>query len=285
MNIKHNAMMKKPIDRTNETTQPLTKSAAPTRQAPPSQVDAGPKNHRTVDRVTQILEEVVYRPGMTFAELVRALGAAKSSVHGFIRGLLAKGWLYEDEHRFYLGPAVYGLTLASGHIRAGSVTHEDLMALHEETGLAVFLGVQAGDNLIYIAEAGSDPVAGFEARSNIRRTLLSTAGGKALLAAKSPVERESYLRRRPQEEGELVDAFLTNLDSISKTSIATNLNPARMRFGLATVVRNRSGDVVAAVTLVGPAADIRPRLATLSSVLTKHADAWARHSTKPREVI
>lgn len=285
MNIKHNAMMKKPIDRTNETTQPLTKSAAPTRQASPLQVDAGPKNHRTVDRVTQILEEVVYRPGMTFAELVRALGAAKSSVHGFIRGLLAKGWLYEDEHRFYLGPAVYGLTLASGHIRAGSVTHEDLMALHEETGLAVFLGVQAGDNLIYIAEAGSDPVAGFEARSNIRRTLLSTAGGKALLAAKSPVERESYLRRRPQEEGELVDAFLTNLDSISKTSIATNLNPARMRFGLATVVRNRSGDVVAAVTLVGPAAEIRPRLATLSSVLTKHADAWARHSTKPREVI
>src|SRR6185295_4181736 len=66
-----------------------------------------PQNHRTVDRVTQILEEVVYHPGMSFAELVRALGAAKSSVHGFIRGLLAKGWLYEDDHRFYLGPAVH----------------------------------------------------------------------------------------------------------------------------------------------------------------------------------
>ena len=49
-----------------------------------------PQNHRTVDRVTRILEEVVYHPGMTFAELVRALNAAKSSVHGFMRGLLAK---------------------------------------------------------------------------------------------------------------------------------------------------------------------------------------------------
>src|SRR5258705_8363649 len=89
-----------------------------------------PQNHRTVDRVTRILEEVVYNPGMTFAEIVRALGAAKSSIHGFIRGLVAKGWIYEDQHRFYLGPAVYGLTLASGHIRAGLVTHAHLVALH-----------------------------------------------------------------------------------------------------------------------------------------------------------
>src|SRR2546425_5302509 len=105
-----------------------------------------PQNHRTVDRVTRILEGVACRPGMTFAELARALDAPKSSVHGFISGLLANGWLYEQDHRFYLGPAVYGLTLASGHIRAGLVTHADLAALHEETGVAVFLGVQAGDH-------------------------------------------------------------------------------------------------------------------------------------------
>ena len=51
----------------------------------------GPKNHRTIDRVTQILEEVVYHPGIGFAELARVLDAPKSSVHGFIRGLQAKG--------------------------------------------------------------------------------------------------------------------------------------------------------------------------------------------------
>ncbi|HEV2717292.1 MAG TPA: helix-turn-helix domain-containing protein, partial [Terriglobales bacterium] len=176
-----------------------------------------PENHRTVDRVTRILEEVVYNPGMTFAELVRALDAPKSSVHGFLSGLLAKGWLYEVNHRFYLGPAVYGLTLASGHVRAGLVTHSDLVKLHEESGLAVFLGVQAGDHLIYIAEAGSDAIAGFEARSNIRRTLLATAGGKALLAARSIAERESYLRRRGGEESELINTFLQEYDEIMKT--------------------------------------------------------------------
>src|SRR5262249_34504866 len=152
-------------------------------------------NHRTVDRVTRILEEVVYRPGMTFGELAEAVGAPKSSVHGFVSGLLANGWLYERNRRFFLGPAVYGLTLAGGHIRAGLVTDSDLAALHEATGLAVFLGVLAGEDLIYISEVGSDPVTGFDARSNIRRAPLATAGGKALLAARPDAEREAYLRR------------------------------------------------------------------------------------------
>lgn len=244
-----------------------------------------PQNHRTVDRVTQILEEVVYHPGLTFAELVRALGAAKSSVHGFIRGLLAKGWLYEDQHRFYLGPAVYGLTLASGHLRAGMVTHEDLAALHAETKLAVFLGVQAGDHLIYIAEAGSDYVAGFEARSNIRRTLLSTAGGKALLASRSQSVREAYLRRRTREEADLVERFLHEYGQISKSRVATNINPNGMRFGLAVAVHNRAGEDVASVTLVGSTPDMQPRLAKLSKVLLKHVDAWALRSVAPRQPI
>ncbi len=232
-----------------------------------------PQNHRTIDRVTRILEEVVYQPGMTFAELVRVLDAPKSSVHGFIRGLLASGWLHQDQHRFYLGPAVYGLTMASGHIRAGLVTHEDLVSLHEQTGLAAFLGVQAGDHLIYIAEAGSDHVAGFEARSNIRRTLLITAGGKALLAARSEAERESYLRRRSDEESALVDRFLEEYDAIKRTRIATNVRRSGTRFALATTVHNPSGDAVASITLVGPTPDVKPRVKQLGELLIRHVDS------------
>jgi DNA-binding IclR family transcriptional regulator len=244
-----------------------------------------PQNHRTIDRVTRILEEVVYKPGMTFAELARALDAPKSSVHGFIRGLLAKGWLYEVDHCFYLGPAVYGLTLASGHIRAGLVTHADLAALHEETGLAVFLGVQAGDHLIYIAEAGSDAIASFEARSNIRRTLLATAGGKALLAARSGAERDSYLRRRSPDEAELVARFLEEYEEIQRTRIAKNIRLSGTRFAIATTVRNQYGEAVAAVTLVGPTPEVQPRVAKLSKLLIRHVDSWSQRSMTPREAI
>jgi DNA-binding IclR family transcriptional regulator len=242
-----------------------------------------PQNHRTIDRVTCILEEVVYNPGMTFAELVRALDAAKSSVHGFISGLLAKGWLYQEQHRFYLGPAVYGLTMASGHIRAGLVTHEYLVALEQETGVAAFLGVQAGDHLIYIAEAGSDHVTGFEARSNIRRTLLITAGGKALLAERPEAERDLYLRRRDADERDLVDRFLEEYDTIKRTRIATNAH--RGRFAIATTVHNQSGEPVASITLVGPAHEMQPRVKKLSQVLLRHVDSWTQHTATPREAI
>jgi DNA-binding IclR family transcriptional regulator len=244
-----------------------------------------PQNHRTVDRVTQLLEEVVYKPGMTFAELARALGAAKSSVYGFIQGLLAKGWLYEQDRRFYLGPAVHGLILASGHIRAGLVTHAELVALHEESGVAVFLGVQAGDHLIYVADAGSDEIADFEARSNIRRTLLATAGGKALLASLPDAELKAYLRRRSEKEAAQVEAFLGEYGEIKRSGIATNTRLSGSRFAIAATVKNRSGGAIASVTLVGRTVDLEPRVKKLSKLLLQHADSWSRQSVSPREAI
>jgi DNA-binding IclR family transcriptional regulator len=253
-------------------------------EAPPAgRAKRVPLNHRTIDRVTRILEEVVYNPGMTFVELVRALDAPKSSVYGFISGLLASGWLFQEQHRFYLGPAVYALTLASGRIRAGLVMHEDLVALQQQTGVAAFLGVQAGDHLIYIEEAGGDHIAGFEARSNIRRTLLITAGGKALLAHQTAAEREAYLRRRPPDEADLLDRFLEEFDNIRKSRIATNAH--RGRFAIATTVNNQSGAPVASITLVGPASTVQPRLKKLSQILLRHVDEWSQRSMSPREAI
>ncbi|AHK34575.1 transcriptional regulator [Rhodococcus opacus PD630] len=245
-------------------------------------VDRGPQNHRTIDRVTRILEEVVYNPGMTFAELSRALDAPKSSVHGFIRGLVAAGWLHQDNNRFYIGPALHGLTLASGHLRAGSVTDADLQALHEATGVTVFLGVQAGDNLIYVSEIGADLLAGFGARKNIRRRLLETAGGKALLADQPASQMDSYLRRCGSDEAALVDTFLSEYDEIKRTRVARNTLHGGTRFALATVVRNKAGKPVAEVTLVGASADMLPREQELRKLLLDHVDGWQQRIGSPR---
>ncbi len=242
--------------------------------------------HQTVSRVTRILEEVVYRPGLTYAELTRAVGAPKSSVYGFVRGLLAADWLFEQDHRLYLGPAFYSLAIASGHIRAGTVSAADLDALYRETGLTAFVGVRAADHLIYIAEAGSDLMAGFEARSNIRRDLLTTAGGKALLAALPETELQAYLRRRAPEEQVNVEAFLDMRPSISESGIAVNVNQRRSRTGMATVIRGPSEQAVASVTLVGPTSQVLPRLEKLSVLLRQRVDEWRERLTAtPREVI
>ncbi len=242
-----------------------------------------PQKHRTIDRVTRIIEEVVYKPGMNLAELVRVLNAPKSSIYGFVQGLLASGWLYEENNRFYLGPTVHSLTLASGHIRAGFVTHADLLSLNKATGVAVFLGVLAGDHLIYIAQEGTDPVIDFAARSNIRRSLLNTAGGKALLAAKSDADRTSYLRRCGTDQEKLVRAFLSELQEIQRTRIATNLRETR--FAVATTVNNQSGQAVAAVTLVGAEDEIRPRADELGKLLVQRVNTWVKRKISAREAI
>jgi DNA-binding IclR family transcriptional regulator len=254
-------------------------------EAPSGRPVRVPHNHRTIDRVTHILEEVVYNPGMTLGEIVRKSGAAKSSIYSFVSGLVASGWLYQEQNRFYLGPAVYGLTLASGHIRAGLVTHADLAALQARTGLVVFLGVRAGDNLIYIDEAGSDDIENFEARTNIRRTLLDTAGGKVLLAELPRAEAEAYLRRRAGSEAELIDRFLADYESIRKTGIATNVRRHGARFAISTAVRDRNGRAVAAITFVGPTLELEARVDELGALLLETSASWSNRMVVPREAI
>lgn len=244
-----------------------------------------PQHHRTVDRVTRILETVVYRPGIRISELARAIGAPLGSVHGFVAGLLATGWLYEQDHRFYLGPAVYALTLAGGNIRAGLVTHDDLLDLHAVTGAAVFLGVQAGDHLVYVAEVGSEQLAGFAAQSDIRRPLLRTAGGKALLASQAARGRDAYLRRQSEVDPDAVDEFLAEYDEIRRTRIATHVRLSGARFALGTAVLDQSSEPVASVTLVGPTADLEPRITELGSLLRRKTDSWSQRFGGAREAI
>lgn len=232
----------------------------------------GPQSHRTVDRVTRIVEAVVYSPGMTFSEISREIGAAKSSVHGFIQGLIASGWLFEEAGRYYLGPAVYGLTLVSGNIRAGVASHADLKNLQTKCGFVVFLGVRAGANLIYISEAGQDMASSFAARSNIRRTLIDTAGGKALLSLFANTALQTCLRRWHESETEKVEVFLHELASIKRSRIATNYTRGGMRFAIGAAVRNRAGEPVASLTIVGPTDEVLPRKEELSRLLLEKVD-------------
>jgi DNA-binding IclR family transcriptional regulator len=186
-------------------------------------------------------------------------------------------------------PAIERPSAISGNGRCcpgrPSATYEPVLGRSPAYHVAVFLGVLAGDHLIYIAEAGADALTGFAARTNIRRTLLATAGGKALLAARSETECEAYLRRRGPEEADLVETFLAEYNEIRKTRIATNVPQAGKRFAIATTVHNQSGEAVAEITLVGPTADAEPRADELSQLLLHHVGSWQSRSVTPREAI
>jgi IclR-like helix-turn-helix domain-containing protein len=69
------------------------------------------KAHRTVSRVTAILEFVAQWQGARTHELATALGAPKSSVFGLVRGLVSTGFLINDKGTYGLGPALGNLLL------------------------------------------------------------------------------------------------------------------------------------------------------------------------------
>lgn len=226
-----------------------------------------PQNHRTIDRVTRILEEVVYNPGISFSELARKLDTAKSSMHGFLQGLLAKGWLYEEKGKFYLGAAVFGLTLASGHIQGNVVNQDDLNLLQGRSGVGVYLGVRSADHLIYVSMAGDDPATDFYARANIRRKLIMTAGGKAILADQGDAAVTDYLRRHFRDDAEAVQNYLEQIEDIRKTRVAYNYTQNETRLAIGSAIRNRSGEPIASLTLVSGASKMKPRLEELREIL------------------
>src|ERR1700739_4948785 len=105
--------------------------------------------HRTVDRVTGILETVSLSPrGVTLAELAAALDAAKSSVQELTNGLLARGYLIEEEHRFHLGPGPFILAARANKLAALSLNHEFVAELTQVLDCTVLVGVRGGDSIV-----------------------------------------------------------------------------------------------------------------------------------------
>lgn len=248
-----------------------------TNDTPPAPEPLARGAHGTVSRAMQILDVVVSNPGATYAEITRSVGAPKSSVYGFIRGMLAVDWLIDRGHRLYLGPAFHSLVLTDGQLRAGTVTSADLEMLYRETGLMVVVSVRAGDYLIDVAQAGSSGQA-VTSTGDARGDLLTTAGGKILLAFMSAPEMNDYLHRRSQRDRARIDEFLQACANIRATGLAVNISDSAAYSSIASVIRNGAGYPTASVTLTGNTTHVLPRVDALSALLREQVGSWAARS-------
>ena len=236
------------------------------------------RHHRTVDRITAIVEEVASNPdGIGLQQLATVVGAPKSTIQGFVNGLLAAGYLIESHHRYHLGPGPYILTLRANQLPARTVRHADLLELAEETKLSVLLAVRVGDHVVYVDEVGDSPPVRFIAKSRARRPLLETASGKVMLADMPEPELHHFLRNHPNQGA--VSHFLADLDSIRQTGVARNLE-SQISGGsaIATRVDDAQGNLLAAVALIGTAEEVRPRFDELELVLRKARADWAQRA-------
>ncbi|GAA4865114.1 IclR family transcriptional regulator [Saccharopolyspora rosea] len=152
------------------------------------------KQHRTVSRVTTILETVAADPhGVRLNVLAGVLDAPKTSMHGLVKGLVATGYLHEQDGAYHLGPAVGALLAptAGPLVEAARPTLRRLRAEFDET---VMLAALVGDSVVYLDTVESTQVIRYSAPLRRRRPLYPTSSGKCLLAHLDPQQRDAHLR-------------------------------------------------------------------------------------------
>ena len=214
--------------------------------------------HRTVDRVIGILETVSLSPrGVTLAELAVALDAAKSSIQELTNGLLARGYLTEEDRRFHLGPGPFILASRANKLAALSLDHRFVVELSTLLGCNVLVGVRVGDAIVFTDYAGQEsPGLTYVARTHARRPLYTSAAGKTLLANVPDDEMYRLLDLAAPEQAGEVRQFLAELPEIRSRRLAFNRGATFAdAYVVATPLLASDGTFIAAISAAVDPAD------------------------------
>lgn len=224
------------------------------------------KEHRTVSRVTTILELVAAeRSGLRLGALAEALDAPKSSIFGLVKGLVSSGYLTENDGRYALGPALaHLLTVGPRPVLAEALQPmlDQLRDLFDET---VSLGTLVGGSVVYVAVAESAQVIRYSPPLRHRRPLYPPSAGKVFLAHWPDRRRQAYLEAhvpaslRAEAEQELA--------RIRTEGVAYNHGETVPDLTAAAAPVTVNDRVAAAIAIAGPSSRVEPVLDEMSVAL------------------
>jgi DNA-binding IclR family transcriptional regulator len=219
---------------------------------------------QSVARAVAILEELAGEElGVT--ELGRRLGVHKATASRLVSTLAERGLVERDPdtEKLRLG---FGLIHLAGAAMAGldlvHVARPVLEDLAERTQETVNLGMLDGDSVMHV-----DQIAGTRSVVSVswvgRRTPLHcTSNGKVLLAFVDEAERErllaSPLERRTSRTIVDRDELRAQLSEVARRGYAFTVEELEEGLNaVAAPIRSAAGDVVAAVSVAGPAFRLR----------------------------
>ena len=241
------------------------------------------QHHRTVDRIGAILDSAARsQRGVTLSELAARLEAPVSSIQALVNGLVASGYLVEDRKKFLLGLAPYILNLTAGRPPVSSVTEDDLDKLALAAHNAVVLGVHVGDNVVYIHRTDPVPIPrlSYIADSHVPRPLIGSTAGRVFLAYMDERERNARLAEASITHPMEVNSFLTELESITKSGIATGTALCDWESASLAAPIFENGQVRAAVTIMGRSGQIEQQFGKLGRLLWRHTRRWRERAAK-----
>lgn len=236
--------------------------------------------HRSVSRAMAILELAASTEpeGVRLADLADAIGAPKSSAHGLAKGLVAVGYLREQDGRYFIGPAV--LNLLGGKLPTfPAAYHTALEHLVEEWGETAFLATLVGDSSVYVDRVESPHFIRAAPPLNTRVPLWPRSAGKCFLAWMAPRQLDMILRRGLP--GTLtIDEIKAQLSDVRTSRVAVNMSESEAdMIGVASpIIPPRGGVVTVAIAIGGPEIRMKPRLDDIIASVRETAEslaAWA----------
>ncbi|MEV0560603.1 IclR family transcriptional regulator [Dactylosporangium sp. NPDC050588] len=152
---------------------------------------------KSAGRTLDVLEVLADQPrAWTLVDLARALDIPKSSLHGLMRTMTARGWVRADETgtRFRLG--MRALQVGAAYLDGDdsvAVMSGVLDELSRRLGETVHLGRIEGDQIVYLAKRDSTHRLRLYSAVGRRLPAHATALGKALLAQHADADADAML--------------------------------------------------------------------------------------------
>ncbi|MBP5896058.1 IclR family transcriptional regulator [Streptomyces scabiei] len=220
-------------------------------------------------------------PAPSVSELARQMGRDRSQLSRMLTAMAAEEFVDRDDVSGGVTPH-WRLYTAARDLTAHRLRTDGLTALEgmaTETGESCYLGVLAGDTTVTIAERvppGSRQLGSWIGRpypaycSDCGQALLSDADDDEVAAVFS---RTEFVRHGPNTPTDL-DDFLRRLELTRRRGYSVVDEEAEPGlYSVAVPVRDFTGEVVAAVQVVGP----RRRLEPKTRECVAAALRWGRH--------
>jgi IclR family pca regulon transcriptional regulator len=205
------------------------------------------------------------RPDLGISELARKLDLTRSTTHRYVATLTTLGYLQQDDstRKYRLGPRVLDLGFSVlGSLGLREIAAPHLRRLTDTTGHTSNLAIRDDTDVILIDRVRGLPGRyhhlEFSLHVGSRIPAYCSATGKALLAFLPPpdleriLDRTDLVQRGPRT---LTDkkALIAELERVRQTGLAVNDEELESALrSIASPVRTRSGEVVAAINVAIP---------------------------------
>lgn len=248
---------------------------------------------QTLERGARLLRELAARGtvGWRLSDLARRCELDKGTAHRILACYMRERLVRQRaaDRRYVPGPLLFELSLAlPGHAGLRAAAQKHLAAAASALDAYVFFSLRSGADFVCAANAGACSVKALEHDVGLRRPLLVSAGGVAIVVALPAEEAAAVIAdnmRRVQAAGEVrvkaVERMLRRSQAHGHGIHLSDVVPGVNTYGIA--IRDASGAAFASVSAAGRAEDLPP--ARLSAIVRTLEDAGRRIAVEASRLL